>query len=77
MLGFYGDEEAILQIHGLKHYFVNIYNEDGINAFRYVCLDNYPHFVPPAGGELLWEFFRQFRRDRSTGRIICDAYQAE
>lgn len=76
VLGFYGDTEEIRMFHGLKHYIVNIFNKDGLNVFRYICLDNYPHFVPPAGGELLWPFFKQFRRDQATGKIICEEYRA-
>lgn len=75
VLGFYADTEETTEIYGLKHYVANIFNKDGINAFRYICLENYPHFVPPAGGQLLWDFFKQFRRDRATGRIICDEYK--
>lgn len=74
VLGFYGDAEEIKVLYGLKHYIVNIYNKDGLNAFRYVVIENYPHFVPPAGGELIWEFFRQFRRDAATGKIVQDKY---
>lgn len=77
VLGFYGDTEEIREIYGLKHYIVNIFNHDGLNAFRYICLDNYPHFVPPAGGPLIWEFFKQFRRDKATGAIVCEQYKAE
>ncbi|MCC8098893.1 MAG: hypothetical protein LIO78_02355 [Clostridiales bacterium] len=43
VLGFYGDTEEIREIHGLKHYIVNIYNRDGLNAFR-------QHFCRPGSG---------------------------
>ena len=46
VLGFYGDTEEIREIHGLKHYIVNIFNESGLNAFRYVCL--------PCGCSISW-----------------------
>lgn len=77
VLGFYGDTEEICEIHGLKHYFVNIFNKDGLNAFRYVVLENYPHVPPPAGAPILWDFFKQFRRDQATGKIICDPYKVK
>ena len=77
VLGFYGDTEEIREICGLKHYIVNIYNKNGLGVFRYICLDNYPHFVPPAGGPLLWEFFKQFKRDKATGRIVAAEYAAK
>lgn len=74
VLGFYADREEICEIHGLKHYFADIFNKDGIDAFRYVVIENYPHVVPPAGAPILWDFFRQFRRDQATGKIVCDPY---
>ena len=76
VLGFYADVEEVKVLYGLKHYIADIYNRDGLDAFRYVVIENYPHFVPPAGGELIWAFFRQFRRDAATGRIVQDEYRA-
>ena len=77
VLGFYGDREYTRELLGVKHYFIDIFNSDGINAFRYCVLQNHPHAVPITSGELLWEFFRQFRRDHATGRIVADEYKAE
>lgn len=75
VLGFYGDKEKIETIGGLKYYFADIYNEDGINAFRYVVIENHPHTTPAGSAKLLWDFFKSFRRDRATGRIIADEYK--
>jgi len=74
VLGFYGDEEKIEYYYGYKHYTVNIWNRDGINAFRYVAVENSPHCVPVMTGPLVWDFFRQFRRDQVTGKIVADLY---
>lgn len=74
VLGFYGDEEKIEYYYGYKHYTVNIWNRDGINAFRYVAVENSPHWVPVMTGPLVWDFFRQFRRDQVTGKIVADLY---
>ncbi|MGL5436770.1 MAG: hypothetical protein ACRDBO_15415 [Lachnospiraceae bacterium] len=75
ILGFYGDAEKIESYYGYKHYISDIWNADGINAFRYVAVENSPHWVPVMTGPLVWDFFRQFRRDRQTGKIITEEYQ--
>lgn len=74
LLGFYGDEEKILKFYDYKHYLLNIWNRDGINAFRYVVIENSPHMIPITTGVLVWDFFKQFRRDMETGRLIVEPY---
>lgn len=74
-MGFYGDEERIENRLGIKHYVIDIRNRDGIDAFRYVLVDNTNHWPPVTLGTLIWEFFRQFRRDSETGNIVQDVYQ--
>lgn len=71
-VGFYGDEEHTETHFGYRHYVVNINNKDGINTFRYVVVENSPHSWPITTAELLWDFFRQFRRDTESGKIECD-----
>ena len=73
-VGFYGDYEKIEEIYGLKHYRVDIYNRDNIDAFRYIVVANTNHWPPVTLGELMWDFFRQFRRDSVTGKIVFDKY---
>ena len=76
VLGFYADKEEIVNIHGHKHYIANMYNAEGLNTFRYICWSNGFHNLPPSMGALLWDFFKQFRRDSATGKIVYDVYQA-
>lgn len=74
-VGIYGDEERIETLLGVKHYIVDIYNRDGLDAFRYILVDNTNHWPPVTLGTLIWDFFRQFRRDSKTGNIVKDVYQ--
>ena len=75
MLGFYGDREKIRSYYGYKHYTVDIFSEDHINMFRYSAVENSPHSPGVMMGELVWEFFRQFRRDSVTGEIVEEEYR--
>jgi len=75
LLGFYGDEEKVLKFYGYKHYMANIWNRDGVNAFRYVVIENSPHMIPITTAVLVWDFFKQFRRDQYTGKLIVDEYR--
>lgn len=74
ILGFYGDEEKIETYYGYKHYISNIWNKDRINAFRFVAIENSPHWTPATMGMLVWDFFKRFRRDKHTGKIVEDEY---
>ncbi len=74
VLGFYGDREEIRTIYGLKHYCVDIMNADGINAFRYIVLENHPHQIPVTAGEFVWDFFKRFRRSKLSGKIVEEEY---
>ncbi len=74
VLGFYGDREEIVTHFGYKHYIINIDNADGINAFRYVAVENSPHVPGVMLGELVWGFFKQFRRDYTTKKIVQEKY---
>lgn len=69
-LGFYGDREETQTIGGAEHYIADVFNEDGLLAFRYCGINNFPHWPSPRLAELTWEFMRRFRRDRQTGRIV-------
>jgi hypothetical protein len=73
--GFYGDKEEIIRYFGYRHYIINIWNKDGVNAFRYVVVENHPHWPPLMMARLMWDFFKQFRRDSLTGKIVEEAYR--
>lgn len=75
VLGFYGDKEEIHTELGLKHYQLDLWNTDGINAFRYVAIENHPHTPPITSAKYMWDFFKQFRRDTATGKIKQEVYQ--
>jgi pimeloyl-ACP methyl ester carboxylesterase len=74
-IGIYGDKELTVSHFGAKHYSVDIWNKDGLNAFRYVTAENCPHWPYLMMGELAWNFFKQFRRDSKSGKIIEDTYE--
>lgn len=74
VLGIYGDRERTEVHYGYKHYTVDMWNRDGIHAFRYVSVENCPHWPYLMMGELAWNFFKQFWRDSATGRIVEDVY---
>lgn len=68
--GIYGDYEGIEEYKGLKHYRVDIKNRDGITAYSFVVVSNFTHWIPLSLGEWGWDFFKQYRRDTLTGKII-------
>ncbi len=74
-LGFYGENERIEEHFGARHFMLDIYNCDGVDAFRYAGVENSPHSTCLSLGELAWDFFRQFRRDSESGKIVCDRYE--
>ena len=75
VLGFYADREQITEVLGHKHYIADLYNAEGLNTFRFVVWANGFHSVPVSMGSLIWDFFKQFRRDSATGKVVCDVYQ--
>lgn len=75
-VGFYGDKEETQIHYGYKHYVVDIKNQEGMDAFRYVVVENSPHAWPLMTAYMTWDFFRNFRRDTATGKIVVDRYQA-
>lgn len=62
LLGIYGDREYIRYYYGWKHYCLDIDNPKGINMFRMVVVENFPHWQSVMMAELCWDFFRQFHR---------------
>lgn len=73
-LGFYGDEERIETMGGVEHYIADVRNDDGILAFRYCGIDNFPHWPSPLLAEMTWDFMKRFRRDRVSGKIVEEPY---
>lgn len=76
IVGFYGDREREERILGVSHWIVDIDDEDGLNAFRYVVVENAPHAWPVTAGQLGWDFMKMYRRDTRTGRIVVDEYDS-
>ena len=70
ILGIYADEERTEYHYGYRHYVADIRNSEGFTAFRYVAVENSPHWVPASTAELIWDFFKHFRRDSVSGKII-------
>lgn len=75
MLGFCGDHEEIRSYHGIRHFIADKRNAGGVTAYRYVAVDKNPHWPLLMMAELSWEFFKNYRRDTGTGRIVVDPYQ--
>jgi hypothetical protein len=75
--GFYGDCEQTMQFYGYKHWRIDINNQNGLNAFRYVVVENSGHHWPVMAAKLGWDFMKQFRRDTKTGKIVADDYQSK
>lgn len=69
LLGIYGDKETVVEYHGCRHYILNSFNTEGVNTFRMVVVENFPHWQSVMMAKLSWEFFRQFRRD-PNGQLI-------
>ncbi|WP_461216065.1 hypothetical protein [Lacticaseibacillus sp. GG6-2] len=70
VIGFYGDKEQTLQFFGYKHWRLDINNIDGLDAFRYIVVENSGHHWPVMAAKLSWNFMKQFKRDSTTGKII-------
>ena len=69
LFGFYGDKEEQMCYHGWKHYFLNNYDVEGVNMFRMVVVENFPHWQSVMMARLCWAFFRQFYRDPDSGEL--------
>lgn len=77
LLGFYGDREHVELHWGYRHYIADIHNREGLEVFRYVVVENSPHWPPVMMGQMAWDFFKRFRRDQVTGKLSEDPYQTE
>ena len=75
VLGFYGDREEVREYYGIQHFICDKKRKDGMLAYRCVGVDNSPHWPLLTMAELSWGFFRNYRRDLDSGRIVEDVYK--
>lgn len=54
----------------VKHFELDYTNREGINALRFIAIENAPHNPTPMLPWLTWQYFKKFRRDTQTGCII-------
>lgn len=71
IMGIYADRESVSTYYGYKHYTLDYLNSDGVNIYRYIAVENSPHWPPLMFGELTWSFLKHFRRD-SSGKLIYE-----
>lgn len=70
-IGFYGDQEQTMTFYDYKHWRLDINNCDGLDAFRYVVVENSGHHWPVMAAKLGWDFMKQFRRNHETGQVVA------
>lgn len=71
-VGIYGDYEAVEYHYGYRHYTVGINDRQGHEVYRYVCVQNTPHWPQLSMGELCWKFLKRFSRNTETGELIIE-----
>ena len=49
---------------------VHFFNEDGLNMYRVYSVENQYHTFIITQAQLTWNFFKMFRRDSKTGKIV-------
>lgn len=70
VVGIYGDYEAVEYYYGYRHYTVGINDRQGHEMYRFVCVQNTPHWPQLTMGELGWKFMKRFSRNTETGELI-------
>ncbi len=70
--GIYGDYEAVEYHYGYRHYTVGVNDRDGHEMYRFVAVQNSPHWVPLAIGSEGWKFMKRYHRDTETGELIVE-----
>ncbi len=68
--GIYGDYEAVEYHYGYRHYTVGINDRAGREMYRFVTVQNSPHWPPLAMGQEGWRFLKRFHRDEESGKLI-------
>lgn len=74
-MGFYGDQERIETHLGIRHFVSDVYDETGVPTFRMAAMEHGFHAIPVTFGMLAWDYFRQFKRDAATGKLMVDPYR--
>jgi len=74
-VGIYADEEYTDRYYGYKHYTLNFNNSEGVNTFRFIAVENCYHTYMTTQAQLTWNFFKNFRRDQKTGKLVVDEYE--
>ena len=67
--GIYGDYEAVEYHYGYRHYTVGVNDGEGREMYRFVVVQNSPHWPQLAIGELGWQFMKRFSRRTDTGEL--------
>ena len=70
IVGIYGDYEAVEYHYGYRHYTVGINDRAGQEMYRFVVVQNSPHWPQLAIGELGWAFMKRFSRNTETGELL-------
>lgn len=70
LFGVYGDREYEETYWGVRHLFLDYYNQSHRLTARLVAIENAPHNPTPMLPQLTWDFFKRFRRDSATGKIV-------
>ena len=70
LFGVYAPTETVHEYMGVKHFELDYTNREGINALRFIAIENAPHNPTPMLPWLTWQYFKKFRRDSQTGCII-------
>ena len=73
LFGACGEAEDAEEHYGVKHDVMNCFNDDGINAMRFIAIENAPHNPTPALPRLVRNYFKKFRRDSKTGKLIQES----
>lgn len=76
IVGIYGDYEAVEYHYGYRHYTVGVNDRAGHELYRFVTVQNSPHWPPLATGELGWAFMKRFARNTETGELIIREEEA-
>ncbi len=70
VVGIYGDHEAVEYHYGYRHYIVGVNDRQGCEMYRFVCVQNTPHWPQLTMGQLGWAFMKLFSRNTETGELM-------
>lgn len=69
-IGIYGDTELIEYHYGYRHYTIGINDLNNKEVYRFVLIQNSPHWPPLTFGMLAYRFMKRFSRDLKTKELI-------